>query len=334
MWRLGALVSIVAMACGGSSIAFSDLDQALQQARCERAARCGLFPDEASCMAYVHPDPNPGVGAAITAHKLRYDGERARQCVDATAQQSCDLTAHDSHLAPSACAEMYTGTVADGTSCSFDAECASGTCSLPMTCPELQCCTGMCRATQAPGKAGAGCAQPRDCVDGLVCGADLLCHAPAKATEPCGSDRECGDNLACIDGSATTPGACRALPHAGEPCPYHRCAEENLRCDDVTHACIAVGLIGDACPTSTECSLGVECDAPTHKCRDYPTAGMPCDGACSGASFCSIADGAMSGACMALLPNNAPCDGNQQCLSGFCEDGPIFRSCIDPYVCF
>jgi hypothetical protein len=61
---------------------------------------------------------------------------------------------------------------------------------------------------------------------------------------------------------------------------------------------------------------------------------MPCDGSCSGDAFCSIADGAVSGTCVALLANNMPCDGNQACNSGFCEDGPVFRSCIDPYVCF
>lgn len=334
MLRFGALLSVAAMACSGPSIAFSDLDQELQQARCERFARCGLFPDEASCMAYFRVVPDPSLVGAIAAHKVDYHGELAKQCVDATAKQSCDLTTRDAHLGIKACAEMYSGTLVGGASCSIDAECASGTCELPETCPELQCCTGTCRATQAAGKAGDSCAKTRDCVDGLVCGQDQTCRIPANAGDPCRSDLECGDGLGCIGAVLPTPGICRALPHAGEPCPYQRCAEENLRCDATTHSCVPVGLTGDPCPTSAECAINLECDAAMHLCREFPTLGMPCDGTCGGDSFCLIADGAIAGTCMALLSNNAPCDGNQQCISAFCEDGPIFRSCIDPYVCF
>jgi hypothetical protein len=335
MLRFGALFSVLAMACGGSSIALSDLDQALQQARCERQARCKLFSDEAACMAVFRALPDASVAGAIAAHKARYDGERARQCVDATAAQSCDLTAHDSHIAPAACTEMFTGTLAGGDSCSIDAECASGTCDLPTTCPEGGCCVGACRPVQAPGKAGDACAKDHDCVGGLVCGQDLTCRAPAKADEPCSSDRECGDGLACVGAGGTVLGMCNALPHGGAICPYQRCSEANLRCDDASmHICVPVGLAGDPCPTSTECAIGTECDASTHVCREFPSLGMPCDGSCTSDGFCSIADGAVSGTCLALLANNMPCDGNQQCGSGFCEDGPVFRSCIDPYVCF
>ena len=81
--------------------------------------------------------PDPSVGAAIAAHKVDYDGERARQCVDAIANQSCDVTADDAHLSPIACSEMLTGHVAGGDSCSIDVECASGTCILPENCPDF-----------------------------------------------------------------------------------------------------------------------------------------------------------------------------------------------------
>lgn len=335
MLRFGTLFSVLAMACGGSSIALSDLDQALQQARCERLARCKLFPDEASCSAVFRALPDASVAGAIAAHKVRYDGARARQCVDATAAQSCDLTAHDAHIAPAACTEMFTGTVAGGDSCSIDTECASGTCDLPTTCPETGCCTGACRPTQPPGKAGDACAKDRDCGDGLVCGQDTICHVPAKADDPCRIDRECGDGLACVGASGTSPGTCHALPHVGEICPDQRCAEANVRCDDASmFVCVPVGLPGDPCPTATECAIDTECDPVTHMCRAFPSLGMPCDGSCESDSFCLIPDGAATGTCTALLPNNAPCDGNQACVSGFCQDGPVFRSCIDAYVCF
>lgn len=335
MLRFGALLSVAAMACSGPSIAFSDLDQELQQARCERLARCGIFPDEASCMTFSRIVPDASLAGAVAAHKVSYDGERAKQCVDATAKQSCDLTTHDSHLGLKACSEMYSGTVAGGASCSIDAECASGTCELPALCPEKECCIGTCRAAQSPGKAGASCAKTRDCVDGLACGADKTCHAPGDVGASCGSDRECGDGLGCVGIVGTSPGTCRLLPHAGEPCPYLRCADENVRCDDAnTHTCVPFGLPGDPCPMGTECAFGIECEAATQRCREFPTLGMPCDSACGGDSFCSFEGTSTMGTCVAPFANSSPCDGYNQCASFYCEQGPIFDSCKDPYVCF
>jgi hypothetical protein len=170
-------------------------------------------------------------------------------------------------------------------------------------------------------------------VAGLVCAQDLTCRAPGGSGAACATDRECSDGLACV-GAGSAPGTCGALPRAGEPCPYQRCTDENLRCDASTHRCAAVGLAGDPCPTATECAFGMECDAATHLCRDYPTLGMPCTGTCVGDSFCALDGSGVSGTCVALLANNAPCDGNQECVSTFCEDGPVFRSCIEPYQCF
>lgn len=333
MLRFGAILCLATMACSRPSIAFSDLDGAIEQARCEHLVRCELFADEASCHALMRPTPDPSVGAAIAAQKISYDGERARQCVDAIASQSCDVTAHDSHISPTACSEMLSGHVADGENCSIDTECTSGTCVLPMNCPDTGCCVGSCRATQAPGAAGDACNKARDCKAGLVCGQDLTCHAPAGDGQPCGSDRECSDGLACV-GVAGTVGTCHALPSAGERCPYQRCTSENLRCDDATNTCIVVGLPGDPCTASTECSIYAECDATSHMCRAFPTLGMPCDGTCIDDSFCMLDSSGLTGTCVALLPNNSPCAGDQQCVSGYCPDGPVFNSCVDLPVCF
>lgn len=333
MLRFCAVLSIAAVACSGPSIAFSDLDREMQQARCEHLVRCKLVPDEASCLAITRPLPNPSVSGAVAAHKITYDGERARQCVDGIASQSCDFAAHDAHVSPSACSEMLSGHVADGDSCSIDAECASGTCVLPMDCPDTGCCVGQCRATQAPAAAGGACNKPRDCKAGLVCGADLTCHAPEGEGQACRGDPECNDGLACV-GVTDLPGTCRTLPRAGERCPYQRCASENLRCDGATNTCIVAGLAGDSCTTSIECSIYLECDATTHMCREFPRLGMPCDGTCVDDSFCLLDSSGLTGTCAALLPNNSPCGGDQECVSGYCPDGPVFRSCVDLPVCF
>lgn len=334
MLRSRALLLVLVMACEHpASIAQVDLDAELQQARCAHLARCKMVSDEASCMALLRVVPDPSVAAAIAAHKIDYDGERARACVAATAAQSCDVTSREARIPPIACVEMYRGRVADGEPCSIDVECASGTCDLPRAeCPDTGCCVGTCRAARSGG-AGDPCSTLRECRDGLVCGQDMQCRAPAAAGGVCHVDIECDDGLACVGGSGDIPGACRALPRVGEPCPYQRCAEENLRCDPDTHTCVPVGLRGDPCPRSTECTIHMECDATTQRCRDYPTLGMPCEGTCTGDSFCALGAGA-AGTCVALLANNTPCDGDQQCASSLCEEGPVFRSCVDLHVCF
>jgi hypothetical protein len=330
--RARAIVAVVAAACSGPVIRFEDLAQELQRARCEQRARCGLFPDAAACARYARVVPDPSLAAAIAAHKVAYDGERASQCVDALARQGCDLTTRDAHSGPAACAEMFAGTLAGGDACSIDAACVSGTCDLPALCPPTGCCVGSCRAAARPARAGGPCARPHDCIDGLVCARDGTCRTPAGAGEACGSDRECGDGLGCIGALSATPGTCRPLPHAGEPCPYLRCADLNLRCDDSAR-CVPVGLVGDPCPTATECSPDLRCDPATLTCREYPTLGMPCTGVCGGDSFCRL-ETDDAGTCVALLANTAPCDGYLQCASFYCEQGPLFDSCKDPYVCF
>jgi hypothetical protein len=330
MLRYGALLSVAAMACGGPSIAFSDLDQALQEARCERLARCGLFPDEVSCAGFFRVVTDVSVAAAIGAQKVTYDGTRAKQCIDALSKQSCDLSAHDSRIQPAVCAAMFNGTLAGGAACSINIECASGTCELPMTCPEAGCCVGACRASQAPDKVGGACAKDHDCANGLVCAGDMTCHALAKATEDCTNDHECADGLGCINPLATMPGTCRALPHLGEPCPYLRCADENLRCDEAsTHSCVLLGLTGATCATSTECSPYLACDLNTHTCQELPTLGMTCVGSCQGESFCGP-----TGTCIAPQANGTPCSSFGQCASYYCEAGAIFDSCNDPPACF
>jgi len=333
MWRVtrfGALLGLLTMACGGGgpSIDYADLDQALQQARCERAARCQLFPSEESCMTYSRIRPNPSLGAAIEAGAVRYDGQAAKRCIDETAKQSCDLTTDDAHLGLKSCAEMYRGTREGGEECAFESECVSGTCNVPADCGGNGCCNGTCRPAQKPSSVDGDCAKTSDCERGLVCSKDLKCTAQGSDGANCKSDPECSTGFACVGATLNTAGTCRALPHLGEPCPYQRCSDENLRCDSNSHTCVAAGLPGDSCPTLTECSAAMECNSSTHTCRELPTLGMPCMLSCGGDAFCS------DGMCIAPRANGSPCEGYGECETFYCELGPIFDVCRDQYICF
>jgi hypothetical protein len=335
---LPACLVIAAIACGGGGapIAYDDLDQELQQARCTRLVRCGLFDDQAACLTYFWVLSDPSLAGAIAAHKVDYDGQAARQCVDATAVQSCDRTADDVRSPPEACSRMFGGTLAGGAACSIDAECASGTCEMPVTCPEIGCCVGSCRAAQAPGGAGATCARSRDCAGGLICAQDRTCRAPARAGEDCRADGECAAGLACINPLSTMPGTCRALPHVGQPCPYGSCADEGLRCDNVSlpQICVAYGLVGDACSGPDTCSPYLECGATPPVCNPFPTVGQMCDAGCGGVAYCARINGAPLGTCSAPQPNGSPCTAYNECASFYCEAGPVFDSCKDAPVCF
>lgn len=337
MLRFGTLLGILVAACSsssGTSIPYSDFDRAMQQARCERDARCGVFPDEEACLRYARIRPDHSLDAAVDAKVVRYDGERAQQCVEATAKQSCNRNAIDARVEPAACAATLTGTIAGGASCSFDIECESRTCELPTECPETGCCEGTCRPAQAAGGAGVACAKPTDCADGLVCGIDGECRAPSGETELCRNDAQCADGLGCVGATPLMAGRCRPLAGAGQPCPYLRCADDHMRCDEETHTCVAVGLIGAACPRGVECSSGLECDSATRLCREWPTLGMQCATSCGGDAFCYRMEDATVGTCIEPLANTTPCDGYNHCASFYCEQGPLFDYCRDQYICF
>jgi hypothetical protein len=340
MLRFAALFlgwSSILAACSdnGPLIKYQDYDQALQQAKCERAARCGLFPDEASCMGFARVVANDSLAGAIAANKVHYDGGRALLCVDAISKQSCDLTADDSHIMPVACQQMFVGAIQGGDNCSINEECASGLCNLPdaQTCPETGCCVGTCKPVQQPAAAGGGCARNIDCNAGLVCGGDQLCHKPAGEGGACFLDAECTTGMGCVGASGNGPGACHTLPHDGQACPYLRCADESEHCDQTSHTCQHVGLAGAPCPVGDECGRGYECTSG--QCTAVPTLGMACARQCGGDAWCQPNDQTPGkGTCIKPLANGAVCDGFDECESFYCQDQDPEDLCLPQYVCF
>src|SRR6516164_5964203 len=107
MMRFLVFVVLLA-ACGGGapSIALVDYPERSAEAQCTFGVRCGLFPDEATCLAYQHTTVDPSPAAAVAAGKLSYSGERARACVDALAVGSCDLTDRTARVTPKPCTQV------------------------------------------------------------------------------------------------------------------------------------------------------------------------------------------------------------------------------------
>jgi hypothetical protein len=328
------LASIVTAAtlvsCAKPSISIDALSEAALQAKCERLTRCGMFVLVDECTRYFRSPPPDSYQPAIRAGKLEYDGQRAKDCEDALSAVTCDLTSREARVPPEPCRAMFRGRIADGDACSFDEECASTRCDLPI-CTEGSCCVGACGPSRSPARIGDACDRTSECVDGY-CAADHTCHPLGVSGDSCLNDTECGYDLACLQSSPSLPGQCGALPHVGGLCPYQRCADIGTICDSSLH-CVAVSLPGEACVAHRDCSIFAECDQITHVCTVLPTLGMPCDVSCGGESWCSFG-GQPVGTCVEPGANGVPCENSDECITQNCKPGPIFASCQDFPICF
>jgi hypothetical protein len=281
------------VACGGS-IDLADYPGSAVDARCQYLARCGLFPDVASCQAYyAHVVlQNPSVQAAVDGGKLGYDGEAAKDCLDALSSASCDRTFSN---VSDACDQIFTGKVPDSGACAFDTECVSG--NFNVSDCTMACCPGTCvPARPIP---GIGQACTFECVDGAYCAPDNTCHAVVPEGASCDNQLACDQGLYCAGVTSTTSGTCTKLPATGQPCT-ERCANIGDRC---AGTCIPVGLPGDSCTTASDCSFYYICDATMH-CADRPM------------------DPAM--------PNGSMCTSSTQCTSHYCGNDGL---CADVPLC-
>ena len=326
-----ALAILVALgACGDNikGIELDELEGSRRAAECERLVRCGSFDDQASCVAFFRDDFDPALAASVDVGKLRFDPLAAEACNRALATRSCDATAADMRSDPPECRHVLRGTIVPGANCVADRECTTGRCDAPACTPDA-CCAGGCEAFAPPAAIDAMCTADVGCVDGAFCGSDLKCHALAAVGAECEEDDHCAVGLACIGATELQKGNCRALPKIGEACPYLRCAEIGARCDG--SICVAVGLTGDSCANANECSSFLYCDA-TSKCANIPGLGEACHGRCAGEAWCDF-NGAPVGTCRSPQPNAAPCTSDNQCVTQFCDEQPIFDACAQPALC-
>jgi hypothetical protein len=312
------------------SISIGELSDAGLRAKCERLTRCGMFVSVDACSRYFRAPPPDSYTPAIRAGRLDYNGQRAKDCEDALGVVSCDVTSREARVPPAPCIEMFHGKIADGDPCSFDEECASSRCNLPI-CAEGVCCVGACGTSRPPGRRGDPCDRTSECVDGY-CAADMTCQPLGTIGQSCMNDSECGYDLACLQATPSLPGQCGAAPHLGQLCPYQRCADIGTICDGSTH-CAAVGLPHQVCVAHRDCSIFLECDQTTHVCADLPTLGMSCDVSCAGESWCNFG-GQPIGTCVVPNPNGVPCENSAECASQNCMPGPVFASCQDFPVCY
>ncbi|HEY4176946.1 MAG TPA: Dickkopf N-terminal cysteine-rich domain-containing protein [Kofleriaceae bacterium] len=312
-------------ACGGGDggIKATDFQAAELDAQCERLVRCGLFSNQDACKGTLVNTFDRDVLPGIDAKKVKFDGGKAQECIDALATTSCDVTTKEFREQPAACQAILTGTVADGQPCEIEAECISGTCDQPL-CARESCCEGTCAATLVDAPAGAACMFDANCADALFCDkTDHTCHALVAAAGDCAGDNECKYGTACIGATDLQKGKCRALPAIGEACPYMLCADAGATCTNGT--CVAFALAPAACPMGTECSPFSRC--VNGACVELPVLGEACEDRCQNGSWCN------AGTCVGPRADGDACDNDDECPERFCAEGPVFDACAMPPVC-
>ena len=305
--RLGFVLSVsfasVLTACGGGgSIAFEDLEETQIREACERAVACGDYETVEDCLA-ANDGFDPSLSADVEAGIILYDGDAARECLDALADLPFCVLIFDGpeyDAAQEACDDVFTGTVESGGDCFDSQECVDGlTCvTTDPQCADA-CCAGTCEDDTTPPDAeiGSSCAEA-NCVSNAYCDADNLCAALLEEGEACEDLFSCVTGALCDLDFTTGVGTCIHLAARGEECD-----------PQALFGCLS---FADYCDTtSSTCEqrkdVGETCDVELSNCRDYAY----CD-----AGTCAARPGEGE-AC--TVDSEAECLGETECTAGSCS---------------
>ena len=329
---LVGLVVVTLAACGtDSSVSFEDAPGSLRMHRCRYLARCHLVEDEATCLdlevGSFHVDVNRR--RALDAGKLEFDEGAAARCIESLGAVSCDLTSRSYRsFSSDDCEVVWRGTVGGAGECSFDDECTSGRCDVPV-CEEA-CCLGTCAGDSPAERRAVGetCDATSECVADAWCDntSAHVCVALKTTGEACRGSEECRFGMGC---AATPVLQCGALPAEGRSCDGEQCRDVGLFCN-AARKCQRVGLVGDPCLNSTECSYLYSCGT-SHRCERGPRIGDSCDvnPMCSEpGSFCDA-----TRICKGPQPDGAPCTTFSECDSNYCAGAPDEMTCQVEPVC-
>lgn len=339
---LALALALTATACTGDDdggadyVAIDDIEAAYKDAYCTYLARCGLFPDAATCVRAslaVVATIDPNVIAAVHAGRIIYNGNNVRTCFDAVASDSCDQTDENGRIRVPACGAYFHGTVAGGGECVLDQECISQNCSGSIV--DATCSRGTCIGDTPPVSdaiaLGMPCSSNQSCVDGAYCPiATSVCTPLLGSGATCTGSAECGYGLSCVGPSGMR--TCQPLPALGETCRLDLpCRDEGQYCS-AQQLCTQVGVAGVPCTSNVQCSPYYRCDTTAGTCVQGPGPNE----SCASGSRCFDADTYCSDSTLTCVPldaDGAPCTNDLHCTSGHCDFNAATPVCAPPPLC-
>lgn len=304
------MLALVA-SCGGGSISVEDLPDEVKDARCDNLVKCEGIADQTTCNGAYSSDETqlPAIQAGIKNGTIKYNGDKAGDCVDQLGGASCEFTGFHND---SACDDVLTGTVVTGGACVLDVQCAnhgqcvatSGSCD-----PDTTCCAGTCMGGSSESALGGPCddemhtcATTAYCKPGTTSGSNGVCTAlVAGEGTACDDITACANPLYCNLNFQTGMGTCKKPAASGAACVR----TDLLPCVDGRDYCNATSLT-----CVRRIAVGAACTSGAMPCVDYASC---ISGTCVG-------DIAAGGAC--VVDSGANCAGSLDCISGTCQIGP------------
>jgi hypothetical protein len=279
-------------ACSEFAQAFCDVYQ-----KCLPLFVTAGFGDSATCVSRTQK----GCPAAFNAPSTSATPASVSACAGSVKNLSCEAIFAST---PAACIPQPGG-LADGASCSDDAQCKSTWCAKTDDtfcgkCTALSTAGGACiTLTKADGST------EKECSRGFSCTMDK-CVVPVVSGGTCSDATSCSIGLTCFGGK-----------------------------------CVLAGKIGAKCDpegkTDPTCDFlqGAVCNPATKVCQEIAkaTAGQPCGlvggeyKICTGAGKCVVPTGMMQGTCLAPAIDGAACDATKgpdclppaKCITGVCK---------------
>ncbi len=265
---------------GPGPIPLDELRQELTQATCNQYVRCGEMPDQATCEA-VQGDGRLTLQLLTDAvlGRVTYDEAAARACVEATRTRACNNLQSTQKALLDACANMFVGTIPEGSACLFPDECAGGgTCDISMCMGGGVCCLGTCVKPPAPVALGGDCTT-NPCVESAYCDASTMpptCKTRKDNGDACDAQGQCKDGMRCdVGGSLPTcyllsdrNGACNPTLEAGS------CTRYDDYCHPTDRKCTALPGDGQPCTEDGQCQDYAHCDAGM--CKKRPVEAGTC----------------------------------------------------------
>lgn len=319
MSRLALLIVVGSslVACG-SDLTATQACTTEAQDRCDALMKCSAadfqrrWPDVATC----ETREKLACTAALAAPKTANNPDHESTCGAELATQACDAFLSAVEL-PTACL-VPKGTGANGTACTYPAQCSSAFCAIP----DGSFC-GTCANAPAAGDSCAmqGCGQTMLCVT-----ATMTCQVPVAQGGACSTSLPCIEGQSCVGATATAMGTCMAQgTTVGATCDARQMTGPNcsapagLTCDRTNNMCVTQQLVaaGQQCGVvngvDIGCLAGATCQraaaSPTGTCVAPAADGAACDSAngpfCTTPAKCITTGTGTAGTCQ--LPGSASC---------------------------